>query len=386
MRTVTRQPSRPAPAVVATATALRHLLALVLLCGAGAASAERIKDLAAIDGVRANQLVGYGLVVGLNGTGDRTTQAPFTTQSLQNMLTQFGVTIPPGTQLQLKNVAAVLVTADLPAFARRGAGIDVTVSSIGNAQSLRGGTLIMTPLKGADGTVYALAQGNLIVGGFDAAGSDGSKIVVNVPSVGRIPNGASVEREVRAAFLGGGDITLNLHSADFTTAQRVAEAINGVLGERSAEPLDAGAVRVAAPMAAADRVAFVSAVENIEVVPGEAPARVVVSARTGTVIIGQQVRISPAAVAHGSLVVRITEQLGVSQPNPFGDGETVVVPRSELEIIEEGAGSMFEFDPGVTLSGLVEAVNRVGVAPGDLVAILQALKQAGALHAELVVI
>ncbi|MEE4361543.1 MAG: flagellar basal body P-ring protein FlgI [Pseudomonadales bacterium] len=361
-------------------------LLLVLAMIPAGVRAERIKDLAGIDGVRTNQLVGYGLVIGLAGTGDQTIQAPFTVQSLQNMLIQLGITVPQGVQLQLNNVAAVMVTAELPPFSRRGQNIDVTVSSIANAKSLRGGTLVMTPLKGADGSVYALAQGNLVVGGFDAEGADGSRITANIPSVGRIPAGATVERAGRPTFGEDGVVTLTLNQADFTTSMRMTQVINDTLGAGTARALDAGAVQVRMPEGLDDKVAFVSALHALEVTPGEAPARVIVSARTGTVIIGQQVRISPAAVSHGSLVVSIREDFGVSQPQPFSEGETVVVPRSEIQVSEGGAGSMFKFDTGVTLDSLVEAVNRVGAAPSDLVAILQALHQAGALHAELVVI
>jgi flagellar P-ring protein precursor FlgI len=361
------------------------LVAVAALVLAAPVGATRIKDIATIDGVRSNQLVGYGLVVGLDGTGDRTTQAPFTGQSLENMLTQFGVTIPPDVRVRVANVAAVMVTADLPAFARPGQEVDVTVSSIANADSLRGGTLVMTPLKGADGGVYAMAQGNLIVGGLDAEGDDGSRITVNVPSVGRIPGGATVERKVRSGLGAAGPVTLNLNEADFTTATRITSVINEALGSGTAEPVDAGAVRVDAPSQKADRIPFIAALETLEVTPGEAPARVIVSARTGTVIIGQQVEITPAAVSHGSLVVRVTERPQVSQPGAFSEGETVAVPRSQVEVTQEGR-RMFEFDPGVTLQSLVDAVNRVGAAPGDLVAILQGLKKAGALHAELVVI
>jgi flagellar P-ring protein precursor FlgI len=362
------------------------IVAGACLLASQGALAERIKDLAGIDGIRNNQLVGYGLVVGLAGTGDQTIQAPFTVQSLQNMLIQLGITVPQGVQLQLNNVAAVMVTADLPPFARRGQTVDITVSSIANAKSLRGGTLVMTPLKGVDGKVYALAQGNLVVGGFDAEGADGSRITANIPSVGRVPGGATVERDRALAFTPDGALTLTLHQPDFTTSLRMADAINGAFGSGTAEPVDAGAVAVKIPETAPSPVAFVSALHSLAVQPGSAPARVVVSARTGTVIIGQDVRITPAAVAHGSLVVSISEQLSVSQPNAFGQGETVVIPQSTVEVTEEGAGSMFTLDTGVSLDSLVEAVNRVGAAPSDLVAILQALKQAGALRAELVVI
>lgn len=363
----------------------RCCLALVLCLTAAGAAAERVKDLASIAGVRSNQLVGYGLVVGLDGSGDQTTQAPFTAQSLRNMLGQLGVTIPPGTNLQLKNVAAVMVHADLPAFARPGQRIDVTVSSIGNATSLRGGTLLLSPLHGVDGQVYAMAQGSLVVGGFGVQGRDGSRVSVNVPSVGRIPAGASVERAVPSAFHEGDSLVLNLHRADFTTATRLADAINARFGADTAVALDAGSVRASAPRDSGGRVQFVAMVENLSVDPGQAPARVVVNARTGTIIMGGGVRVLPAAVSHGSLTVTITESFDASQPGPFSRGETVVTPRSDVEFSQEAA-RMFPFGPGTSLDEIVRAVNDVGAAPGDLVAILEALHQAGALRAELVVI
>ena len=351
------------------------------------AMADRVKDLASVAGVRNNQLVGYGLVVGLNGSGDQTTQTPFTVQSIINMLTQFGITIPPGVSLQLKNVAAVTVHADLPPFAKPGQTIDVTVSSIGNAKSLRGGALIMAPLRGVDGNVYAVAQGNLVVGGFGASGNDGSRVTVNIPSAGRIPNGATVEREVPSDFLTREAVVLNLHVPDFTTSKRLAEQINQTMGPGTAESIDAVSVRVRAPSDSSQRTAFVSALQTLEVKPGEVQARVIVNSRTGTVVIGDNVRVTPAAVSHGALVVTISEAPWVSQPiAPFANsGETVVVPDSEVNINEEEA-SMFLFEPGTSLDEIVRAVNRVGAAPGDLVAILEALKQAGALRAELIVI
>lgn len=267
------------------------------------AHAERVKDMASVAGVRSNQLVGYGLVVGLDGTGDQTSQTPFTVQSIKNMLNQFGITVPPNVNPQLKNVAAVSVSATLPPFAKPGQTIDVTVSSIGNAKSLRGGSLLMAPLRGADGQVYAIAQGNLVVGGLTAGGNDGSKVTVNIPSVGRVPNGATVERTVDNPFMASDSVVLNLRAADFTTANRLAESINKTMGEGTAQPLDATSVRVNAPRDAAQRVAYVSMLENLEVEPGEAPARVIVNSRTGTVVIGSHVRVMPAAVAHGSLTV-----------------------------------------------------------------------------------
>ncbi|MEQ9563456.1 MAG: flagellar basal body P-ring protein FlgI [Woeseiaceae bacterium] len=349
--------------------------------------ADRIKDLANVAGVRNNQLTGYGLVVGLDGTGDQTSQTPFTVQSVVNMLTQFGITVPPGTNLQLKNVAAVSIHADLPAFSKPGQTIDVTVASIGNAKSLRGGSLLMAPLRGADGNVYAIAQGNLIVGGFGASGNDGSRVTVNVPSAGRIPNGATVERTVSSDFLTRESVVLNLHIPDFTTSNRLANLINETLGAGTAQSIDAVSVNIQAPRDPMQRTSFLAHIENLEVDPGQAAARVIINSRTGTVVIGANVRVTPAAVSHGSLVVTISEQPFVSQPiAPFSDsGRTVVVPDSQVNI-EQEKSSMFLFQPGTSLDEIVQAVNRVGAAPGDLVAILEALKQAGALRAELVVI
>lgn len=368
---------------------MRHKLITVfgvaLLLASGAATADRIKDIAAVAGVRSNQLVGYGLVVGLDGTGDQTSQAPFTTQSLKSMLAQFGVTIPPNVNPQLKNVAAVSIFATLPPFAKPGQTIDVTVSSIGNAKSLRGGALLMTPLKGADGQVYAVAQGNLTVSGFGIEGKDGSRITLNVPSSGRIPNGASVERTVANPFALGDSLTLNLFTPDFTTSQRMTAAINAALGGNMAQALDATSVRVNAPTDVNQRVAFVSMLENLTLEPGEAPARIIVNSRTGTVVVGQHVRVMPAAVSHGSLTVTITERSQVSQPAPLSTGTTTVTPKTDIDVKEEGK-RMFVFDPGVSLEEIVRAVNNVGAAPGDLVAILEALRNAGALRAELIVI
>jgi len=359
---------------------------MVLALQMAPARADRIKDLASVAGVRQNQLVGYGLVVGLDGTGDQTTQAPFTTQSLVNMLERLGVTIPPGTSIQLKNVAAVAVHADLPAFAKPGQTIDITVSSIANAKSLRGGTLLITPLKGLDGQVYAMAQGNLAVGGLGLSGEDGSRISINVPSVGRIPNGATVEREVTTIIGEAEMLSFNLHRPDFTTSTRLAETINGLLGAGTAEARDPMSVQVRAPASQADRMSLISTLENLEVTPGESAARVIINSRTGTVVINASVHVSPAAVSHGSLVVSITEDFDVSQPQPFSEnGETVVTPESNISVTQ-GDNRMFLFRPGVELNDIVQAVNQVGAAPGDLVAILEALREAGALRAELIVI
>ncbi len=358
-------------------------LTILLLPAAGA---ERIKDLASVAGVRENQLVGYGLVVGLDGTGDSTSQNQFTAQSLKAMLARLGVVIPPGVNPKPKNVAAVMVHATLPPFTRPGQTIDVTVSSIGNAKSLRGGTLLMTPLKGIDGQVYAIAQGSLVVSGLGAQGADGSKITVNIPSVGRIPNGATVERAVASPFASDQDLVLNLHTPDFTTVSRMVKAINNVIGPGTARALDGGSLKVRAPRDPSQKVAFAALLENIEVEPGEAPAKVVVNSRTGTVVIGQNVRIMPAAVSHGNLVVTITEQTAVSQPGPFARaGNTAVVPQSSVNVSTEG-NHMFLIKPGIRLEDIVRAVNEVGAAPGDLVAILEALREAGALRAELIII
>jgi flagellar P-ring protein precursor FlgI len=361
------------------------ICAALFLLVAATAQAERVKDIASVQGVRPNQLMGYGLVVGLDGTGDQTSQAPFTIQSIKNMLVRYGVTIPANTNPQLKNVAAVMVSTDLSAFSKPGQQIDVTVSSIGNAKSLRGGTLIMTPLRGVDGEVYAIAQGNLVVSGFGISGQDGSRIVVNVPSAGRVPNGATVERAVPTAFTTDPFVVLNLHSPDFTTSARLAEGINKLLGDGTAQSVDSVSVKVAAPADANQRTAYLATLEAIEIEPGDAPARVIVNSRTGTVVIGSRVRVMPAAVAHGSLSVTITERAAVSQPNEFGRGDTVVVPQSSLSV-QQPEARMFVFDAGVDLNDIVRAVNQVGAAPGDLVAILEALKESGALRAELIVI
>lgn len=364
---------------------VKFLLAGLLVTFSLAAHADqRIKDLASVAGFRSNQLVGYGLVVGLDGTGDQTIQAPFTVQSLKSMLNQLGVTLPPEERLQLTNIAAVAVHADLPPFARPGQAIDVTVSSIANATSLRGGTLLMTPLKGADGQVYAVAQGNLIVGGLSADGADGSSITVNVPSAGRIPGGASVERSVASAAPPG-QITLNLHHADFTTASRMVNMINQRFTTMPARAADPGTVVVQAPADPTQLMGFAAELENLTLTAGEGPARVVVNARTGTVVVGRHVRVLPAAITHGGLTVTISEAPEIVQPAPFSDGETAVEPRSEVAITE-GESRMFLLQPGVSLSDIVEAINQVGAAPSDVVAILEALHQAGALKAQFKVI
>ena len=360
-------------------------LAAFALAPAGA-HAERIKDLATVAGVRGNQLVGYGLVVGLAGTGDQTSQTPFTIQSIKNMLSQLGILVPDNVNPQLRNVAAVTVQATLPPFAKPGQTIDITVSSIGNAQSLRGGSLIMAPLRGADGQIYAMAQGNLVVGGFGVQGDDGSRVTVNVPSTGRVPNGATVERIVPSALGTADALVLNLNTPDFTTAARLADAVNASLGAGVATTIDPISIRVQAPVDEAQRVAYISHIENLEVEPAEAAAKVIVNSRTGTVVIGANVRVMPAAVAHGSLIVKITETALVSQPNALSPrGQTAIVNQSDIDVQQDG-GRMFVFEPGTSLNAIVEAVNQVGAAPGDLVAILEALREAGALRAQLIVI
>jgi len=363
-----------------------YLFTACVILGVATAQAERLKDIAGIAGVRANQLVGYGLVVGLDGSGDQVIQAPFTVQSLKSMLAQLGVNVPADVNPQLTNIAAVMVTAELPPFAKPGQTIDVTVSSLGNAKSLRGGALLMTPLKGPDGQTYAIAQGSLIVSGFGADGADGSSVTVNIPSAGRIPNGGIIERGVPSPFGTEPVMVMNLNAADFTTAQRVSASINEALGEGVARPIDAVSIEVRAPRDPASKVAFVSVLENLEVDPATAPAKVVVNSRNGTIVIGSEVRVERAAVAHGNLTVTISESINVSQPGAFaGAGQTAITPESQVSVAEDDA-RMFLLDPGITLQDLVTAVNKVGAAPGDLIAILEALQQAGALRAQLVVI
>jgi flagellar P-ring protein precursor FlgI len=365
---------------------ISKIILLILLVAVSSSSyAERIKDLASIQGVRENQLLGYGLVVGLDGSGDMTTQTPFTVQSVISMLTQMGVSLPPNITLQLKNVAAVMVTAMLPPFSRPGQVIDVTVSSMGNAKSLRGGTLLMTPLKGADGQVYAMSQGNLLVGGVGAAAGN-AKVQVNHLSVGRIPGGATVERSV-PTVLGQGDfIHLELSAMDFTTATRLAAVINSALSPTTeiAAALDGRTIQVRAPTGSA-RVAFVSQVENLQVDPAQGGARVIVNARTGSVVINQMVTLDNCAISHGNLTVVINTDVSVSQPNPFSQGTTVQVAKSTIDI-QSDKGGLVVLNKGVSLNEVVKALNSIGASPQDLLAILQAMKTAGALRAELEII
>jgi flagellar P-ring protein precursor FlgI len=350
-----------------------------------AAASVRIKEVAAVQGVRSNQLVGYGLVVGLDGTGDQTTQTPFTTQSLNAMLQQFGITLPPGANLQLKNVAAVMVTAQLPPFALPGQTIDVTVSSVGNAKSLRGGTLIATPLKGADGQVYAMAQGSLVVGGAGAS-ANGSKVQINHLSAGRIPEGASVERAVATPLLDGDSLQLGLNASDYATARAVAEAINAFKGEGTAAAMDGRTVNVRMPRGqAGERVAFLADIENLPLELERPAARVVLNARTGSVVMNEAVTLGACAVAHGGLSVTISTTPMVSQPNEFAQGQTVRVDQSEITVTQQ-EGALLSLPAGTQLTDVVKALNLLGATPMDLLAILQAMKSAGALRAELEVI
>jgi len=361
------------------------------LFGLVSAQADRLKDLTSIAGVRSNQLIGYGLVVGLAGTGDG--NAALTQQSMQSMISQFGV-VTSAANMNGKNAAAVIITAELLPFNKPGQKLDVVVSTVGQAKSLRGGTLLMTPLLGADGETYAVAQGNLMVGGFGVAGGDGSSLTVNVPTVGRIPGGASVEKMIETPFLDSGNILLNLHQGDFSTTNRVTEAINDVFGTDVATALDSTTVKVRAPIDPSQKVSFVSLLENIEVEPARPRAKVVVNARTGTIVIGGDVRVSAAAVTHGSLTVRVKEDTNITQTQNIAvadgvavtaPGDVVETPDTNIEVTEQFARA-FVFDPGVELSSIVDALNAVGGTPSDLVAILEALREAGSLRAELIVI
>lgn len=359
------------------------ILSVILLLSPFAASADRIKDMASIQGVRDNQLIGYGIVVGLDGSGDQTTQTPFTVQSIISMLSQMGVNLPAGTSLQLKNVAAVMVTATLPPFSKPGQTIDVTASSIGNAKSLRGGTLLMTPLKGADGQVYAMAQGNILVGGVGAS-SGGASVQVNHLSVGRVPAGATVERAV-PTVLGQGDfIHLELNDNDFTTASRIVEVINSQVGPDLAAALDGRMIEVRAP-AGNQRVAFIAKIENLEVNPAQGVAKVIINARTGSVVMNQAVTLSACAVAHGNLTVVINTDSTVSQPNAKSEGQTVQTDKTSIDVTAD-KGGLVQLQAGVNLSEVVKALNSMGATPQDLLAILQAMKSAGALRAELEII
>ena len=351
--------------------------------------ADRLKDLTSLAGVRSNQLVGYGVVVGLAGTGDGNTG--ITLQSMQSLVSRFGVTSEVE-GLNGDNSAAVMITADLPPFTKPGQAIDVTVSTIGGAESLKGGTLLMAPLLGADGETYAIAQGNIVVGGLGVTGADNSSLTVNIPTVGRIPRGASVERTVPTEFLNTDFVILNLHRGDFSTANNVAKVINNNFGADTAIPLDTNSIRVRAPNDPAQKVAFVSVLENLEVERGAPPAKIIVNSRTGTLVISGNVKVTPAAVSHGTLSVRVNEDQIADDGDAIaiGDGaeaNAAAAPVPDTQItVEEDVAKAFLFDAGVSLSDLVDAINAVGATPSDLVAILEALREAGALNAELIVI
>ncbi|ARU31692.1 flagellar biosynthesis protein FlgI [Sulfuriferula sp. AH1] len=363
---------------------LSLIFALLAMPLSGVAHADRLKDLASIQGVRQNQLIGYGLVVGLDGSGDQTTQTPFTVQSVASMLKGMGVNLPPGTTLQLKNVAAVMVTSSLPAFAQPGQLLDVTVSSMGNAKSIRGGTLLMTPLKGADGQIYAMAQGNVVVSGAGAA-VNGAKAQINHLSVGRISSGATVERAVASALGQDNVIHLELNDTDFSTASRVVDAINQRFGKDTAAALDGRVIQVRTPVGSNERVAFLGNLESINVNPAQTIAKVIMNARTGSVVMNQSVTLDPCAVSHGNLSVVIKSEPSVSQPAPFSRGKTTVTQSSQIEIKSE-PGEMMMVKGGASLSDVVKALNAIGATPQDLLAILQAMKSAGALRAELEII
>jgi flagellar P-ring protein precursor FlgI len=361
------------------------LLASAALWWPAPAQAARIKEVTSVQGVRMNQLVGYGLVVGLDGTGDSTTAAPFAQQSLQALLQQMGVTVPPGTTMQLKNLATVMVTAQLPAFAQPGQTIDVTVASLANAKSLRGGMLIATPLKGADGQIYAMAQGNLVIAGAGASAA-GSKVQINHLSAGRIPDGATVERSVATPMADGDSIQLDLNSSDYATAREVVRAINARMGSGTADALDGRVVRVRMPASADARVTFMAEIENLDVKQQTPSAKIVINARTGSIVMNQAVTLASCAVAHGNLSVTISTTPSVSQPGAFSKtGETKVTEKADITITQQ-AGALVQLAPGAKLADVVKALNLLGATPQDLLAILQAMKSAGALMAELEVI
>nr|WP_233575655.1 flagellar basal body P-ring protein FlgI [Noviherbaspirillum saxi] len=360
------------------------MLGACCIAATPAIHAERLKDLASVQGVRQNQLIGYGLVVGLDGSGDQTTQTPFTVQSVVSMLQNLGVNLPPGTTLQLKNVAAVMVTTSLPAFAQPGQTLDVTVSSMGNAKSLRGGTLLMTPLKGADGQIYGMAQGNVLVGGVGAS-ANGSKAQVNHLSVGRISAGATVERAVPNAFGRGDTVFLELNDSDFSTASRVVDAVNKRFGPDTASAQDGRVIRVRAPATNDERVAFLGALESLHVTPAQTNAKVILNARTGSVVMNQAVTLDACAVSHGNLSVVINTDPVISQPAPLSGGQTVVTATSQIDIKKE-PGQVLLLKGGTSLADVVKALNAIGATPQDLLAILQAMKAAGSLRAELEII
>ena len=359
---------------------------LASLLAAAAAQGARIKDLADLEGVRENQLLGYGLVIGLNGTGDDVKKSLFTRQSIVNMVERLGISIDAKdvSKLKTKNVAAVMVTAELPPFARPGSTLDVTVSSLGDASSLAGGSLLMTPLKGPDGKVYAIAQGPVTVGAISFGGKT-AKVQKNHPTVGRIAGGAVIERGVPFTLPPTGDLLYQLRSADFVTASRMVQAINDHFGADTAHALDSASVKVLMPdRYHKDLIGFIAELEELEVEP-DAPARIVVNERTGTIVMGKDVRISTVAVSHGNLNLVISEPLEVSQPNPLGEGQTVVTPKTQITAVED-EGNLVVLEMGVSIGDIARALNAIGATPRDLIAIFQAIKAAGALHGELIIL
>ncbi|MGD1826569.1 Flagellar P-ring protein 2 [Chromobacterium violaceum] len=360
------------------------VMASLLLAALPAMSAQRLKDIANIGGVRPNQLIGYGLVVGLDGSGDKVTSSPFTGQAMINMLNQLGVQVPPGTKIDPKNVAAVTLTATLPPFSKRGQMLDVTASSIGDAKSLRGGTLLLSPLKGADGQIYAMAQGNVVVGGAGAS-AGGSSTQINQLSVGRIPSGATVEREVQTALGDGEFIHLELQESDFTTANRAVQAINKVFGGDTARAVDGRLIEVRAPFDSNQRVQFLSRMENIAVDPADLSPLVIINARTGSIVMNQAVTLGSCAVSHGNLSVTVNNTPQVSQPNPLSGGKTVVTNQADITI-NSTSGKVVGLKGGANLSQVVNALNVLGATPQDLISILQAMKSAGSLKADLQII
>lgn len=357
-------------------------LLAVLLTGPAPAMAERVRDLGEFEGLRSNQLTGYGVVVGLQGTGDD--NLAYLTEAMRGVSGRLGMPLPPGVSPGLKNAAAVIITADLPAFAKPGQRIDITVSTLGKAKSLRGGALILTPLYGADGQVYAMAQGNVAVGGLGVSGRDGSQLTVNVATVGRIAEGASVERAVATGFDSSGELRWNLHNADFQTAARVRDAVN-TLFPGSTRIIDGVTLALALPFGSDERSSWLAEIEMLQVTPAPQSARVIVNSRTGTVVMNQAVRLSPAAISHGRLTIRIDEAPRIVQPAPFSDGVTAQEESSEISVEQEGSRVAL-LEGAASLSELVDALNLLNVGAADLVVILEALKQAGALQAEMVVI
>ncbi|MFG0582882.1 flagellar basal body P-ring protein FlgI [Ectopseudomonas khazarica] len=343
-----------------------------------------LMDLVDIEGIRGNQLIGYGLVVGLDGTGDKN-QVKFTSQSVTNMIKQFGINLPPNVDPKLKNVAAVTVTAEIPPSYSPGQSVDVTVASLGDAKSLRGGQLLMTPLHGVDGEIYALAQGAIVVGGLNATGQSGSSVAINSANSGRVPNGATVERHIPSDFSTREEVMLNLRQPSFQTAAKVVEAVNGRFGSGTASALDSTKISIRAPVTSTQRIGFMAMLEGLEVEEGRERPKVVFNSRTGTVVVGQGVRVKAAAVAHGTLTVTISENPQVSQPNAFSGGQTAVVPRSDVAVSQD-KNAMFKWPEGASLDSIINTVNSLGATPDDVMSILQALEQAGALNAELIVI